>query len=236
MDIKLDWHSIAGVVAPIAPKLGAVLGTVIGSAILPGLGSTIGGGIGDIAGRAIAQSFGVEATPEAVGKAIAEDPRASEKLAQLEQTRGDEILAAAQVEVERLKQQTEQARIAAEDRQSARQFSNDLAAVGSPLTRVQMALAITYTLGIFILLAVFLMRPEVKVSEAAILILGVLTGAAKDIIQFFFGSSASSQGKDATFKQIATDAANKPAAASPSTIGNIVERTVQAVKNGSKHR
>lgn len=93
----MDWRSIAGVVAPIAPKLGAVLGTALGGPF----GSIIGG----LAGNAIAAAFGTEATPEAVGKAIAEDPKATSKLEKLEEARGQEILAQAQVEIERIEQQ-----------------------------------------------------------------------------------------------------------------------------------
>lgn len=95
--MDLDWRSIAGVVAPLAPKLGAVLGTAIGGPF----GSIIGG----LAGSAIAATFGTEATPEAVGKAIAEDPKAGDKLARLEEQRGQEILAQAQAEIARAEQQ-----------------------------------------------------------------------------------------------------------------------------------
>lgn len=97
MAIDLDWRSIAGAVAPIAPKLGAVLGTAIGGPF----GSVIGG----LAGSAIAATFGTDATPEAVGKAIAEDPKASDKLARLEERRGQEILAQAQAEIAKAEQQ-----------------------------------------------------------------------------------------------------------------------------------
>lgn len=93
--MDLDWRSIAGAVAATAPKLGAVLGTVIGG---PG-----GGFIGNLAGTAIAHAFGVEATPQAVGDAIAKDKNAVEKLRILEATRGQEIVSQAQIEIERLK-------------------------------------------------------------------------------------------------------------------------------------
>lgn len=95
--MELDWRSIAGVVAPLAPKLGAVLGTALGGP----LGTVIGG----LAGNAIAAAFGTEATPEAVGKAIAEDPRAAEKLAKLDAQRGEEIIAQAQAEIARYEQE-----------------------------------------------------------------------------------------------------------------------------------
>lgn len=105
MELQFDWQSIAGAVAPIAPKLGAVLGTALGNAAFPGLGGVIGSSVGSLAGSAIAAKLGVEATPQAVGQAIAEDPKAADKLEQLEAERGDEIAAQAQVEIERIRAQ-----------------------------------------------------------------------------------------------------------------------------------
>jgi hypothetical protein len=227
MDIKLDWHSIAGAVAPIAPKLGAVLGTVIGSAILPGLGSTIGGSVGDIAGRAIAAEFGVEATPEAVGQAIAEDPKASDKLAQIEADRGDEILAQAQTEVERLKQQTAQAQIAADDTEHARQAQLSFTDKDS----VPTILSILIVIGFFGACYFFLARPP-TMTEATLsivsLLLGKLSSSFDQVVQYHLGSSAGSRSKDETFKQIATSAASSPAAPTANAISGIVTRAVQA--------
>jgi hypothetical protein len=102
VDVNLDWKSIAGAVAPLAPKLGAVLGAGFGP-----LGSIIGG----LAGNAIAATFGVEATPDAIGRAIAEDPDAAKKLAALDAEKGAAILAQAKVEVARLEQATAQSSV-----------------------------------------------------------------------------------------------------------------------------
>lgn len=96
----MDWKSIAGAVAPFAPTLGKLLGTAFGP-----FGSIVGG----IAGRAIAGAFGVEATPQAVGAAIAKDANAVEKLKILEATRAQEIISEAQVEVARLEASAKQA-------------------------------------------------------------------------------------------------------------------------------
>lgn len=93
-----DWRSIAGAVAPFAPKLGGLLGSAFGP---------IGGVVGSIAGRAIAGAFGVEATPEAVGKAIAQDPKAAARLEKLEAEHADALIAQAQVQVEIAKQSGE---------------------------------------------------------------------------------------------------------------------------------
>jgi outer membrane lipoprotein SlyB len=230
MDIRLDWHSIAGVVAPIAPKLGAVLGTVIGSAILPGLGSTIGGGVGDIAGRAIAAQFGVEATPAAVGKAIAEDPQASDKLAQLEAERGDEIVAQAQIEVERLKQETSRAQIAADDTEHARQAQLSFTDKDSVLGYMPTILSVLIVIGFFGACYFFLARPP-TMTEATLsivsLLLGKLSSSFDQVVQYHLGSSAGSRSKDETFKQIATTAATAVPAPTANAISGIVNRAVQ---------
>jgi hypothetical protein len=233
MDIKLDWHSIAGAVAPIAPKLGAVLGTVIGSAVLPGIGSAIGGSVGDIAGRAIAASFGVEATPEAVGKAIAEDPKANEKLAQIEADRGDEIVAQAQVEIERLKQQTAQAQIAADDTERARQAQLSFTGRGSVLGYMPTILSILIVIGFFAACYFFLARPP-TMTEATLsivsLLLGKLSSSFDQVVQYHLGSSAGSRNKDETFRQIATTAAAAPAAPTAGAISGIVKNAVRAAR------
>jgi hypothetical protein len=95
--MDLDWRSIAGVVAPLAPKLGGLLGT--------SLGGPLGGIAGSIAGNFLASKFGVEPTPEAVGRAIAEDPRAAARLEKLEAEHADALIQQAQVEIARLTQQ-----------------------------------------------------------------------------------------------------------------------------------
>lgn len=61
--MALDWKDLAGTLI----KTGA---PIIGTALLGPLGGTLGG----IAGKLIADALGVEATPEAVEKAIHTDP------------------------------------------------------------------------------------------------------------------------------------------------------------------
>lgn len=90
----MDWSSIAGVVGKFAPTLGELLGSAFGPA-----GSIVGG----IAGRAIANALGVEATPEAVSAALTKDKNAVEKLRILEATKAQQIAAEAQIAVEQIK-------------------------------------------------------------------------------------------------------------------------------------
>lgn len=58
----MDWKAIAGLIAPFAPTAGRFLGGLV-----PFPGASI---VGGLLGDAIAAALGVEATPEAVGKAI----------------------------------------------------------------------------------------------------------------------------------------------------------------------
>ena len=62
----MDWRDVAKAVAPLAPTLGGFLGGFIP---FPG-----GGLAGQMLGNVIAKQFGVEPTPDAVGKAIAASP------------------------------------------------------------------------------------------------------------------------------------------------------------------
>jgi outer membrane lipoprotein SlyB len=225
--INIDWGSIAGTVAPIAPKLGTILGTAIGGLGGP-IGAAIGSGIGGVAGRAIAAKFGVEATPEAVGDAIRNDPKASQKLEELEQERGDALLAEAQVKIEEAKQATEQLRITTADRANARAFAWDPINAQSSTRKFQLAFGGSMVFGFFVILVLFMLRPTTTMNEAFILMLGVLTGVVKDISQFYYGSSASSQQKDTTLRTVALESS-----AEASRVSARVEAgKVAARKNG----
>lgn len=214
----MDWSNIAGAVLPHAPKIGTVLGTIVGGPI----GATIGG----LAGSALAAAFGVEETPEAVGKAIAEDPDAAEKLERLESERGQEIIAAAQVAIEEQKQLTARNRIAAQDTQDARAFALQLAQAGSPLSWGASILATVFTVAFFTLFAVIL-TTELKENQVIMAFVGTLTAGMIQILAYFFGSSAGSRDKDARFENLASQTISRP---NPS-IG-----TIEAIKAAAKGR
>jgi hypothetical protein len=201
--VDLDWKSIAGTVAPLGPKLGAVLGA--------GLGGPLGGIIGGLAGNALAAAFGTEETPEAVGKAIAEDPNAAEKIQRLESEKGQQILAEAQVKIEELKQQTERERISADDTDRARQFTRDLAEVNSPLSWGSSILAIVFTSAFFVVLAIVLVQSDtIKDNPVLLILLGTLTAGMGQILGYFFGSSAGSKNSADRFASLASQVAAQP--------------------------
>lgn len=199
--MELDWKSIAGTVAPLAPKLGAVLGT--------GLGGPLGGIIGGLAGNALAAAFGTEETPEAVGKAIAEDPNAAQKIQQLEADRGEEIRAQAQAKIEELKQQTEQFRIGADDTDRARQAQIQLAGMNSPLSWGSSILATVFTIAFFTLFAVVLTTP-LKENNVMMAFVGTLTAGMIQILGYFFGSSVGSKNSADRFASLASQVAAQP--------------------------
>jgi len=97
MDVSnFNWSSIAGSVTPYAPTIGKLLGGAIGG--------PAGAAIGSAAGSVLASVFKTDATPEAVGAAIANDSKAADKLAKAEEDHADALIAQAQVEIERYKQ------------------------------------------------------------------------------------------------------------------------------------
>lgn len=210
MELNLDWKSIAGTVAPYAPTIGRVLGAGFGP-----VGATIGG----IAGDALASIFNTDPTPEAVGKAIAQDPDAASKLQQLEAERGQEILAQAQVKIEELKQQTAQFQIQADDTDRARQFNLSLAASNSPLSWGASVLATVFTIAFFVVLAIVLTH-DIKENQILLVLLGTLTAGEVQILGYFFGSSAGSKNSADRFANLASAIVDKPNP-SPSVVAAI---------------
>lgn len=200
VDINLDWKSIAGTVAPFAPTIGRVLGAGFGP-----IGSTIGG----IAGDALAAAFNTDPTPEAVGKAIAQDPNAADKLRDLEEARGQEILSQAQVKIEELKQGTAQFQISADDTDRARQFNLRLADVNSPLSWGASILATVFTIAFFVVLSICLTQ-DVKENQILLVLLGTLTAGEVQILGYFFGSSAGSKNNADRFATLAQQIVEKP--------------------------
>lgn len=143
----------------------------------PMLATVVAGPLGGKAVSMIAEKFGVEDTVEAVAKAIAGDPEAAQKLAEIDLA---------------------QFRAEAEDRDSARDREVGMAAAGAtPLAQLVvpiLALGTVATTFLFIAALLFL---EIKTEQQQLIIfaLGYATAAAQQVLSYYFGSSKSSQDK-----------------------------------------
>lgn len=208
----MDWKAVAGKVAGLGLP---ILSTVIGGAIetVPILGSLVDGPalVESVGRKAIAAAFGVDATPEAIDKAIEGKPT-SEVLTTLKGVETglvDKWPELAQLAQALAVESTKTAAIEAEDRQNARTAWEHT----NPLASQQRRLAAVWVIGFFVLMAMILFLniryPEIKLNDVFVLVLGVALGAVKDVNNFFFGSSAGSAAKDATIRQI-TEAAVPP--------------------------
>jgi hypothetical protein len=72
----MDWAAVGKLVAPMAPTIGSLVGGLIP---IP-----MGSFIGEKAGQILAGALGVDATPDAVGNAISNDPLAAQKISAAE--------------------------------------------------------------------------------------------------------------------------------------------------------
>jgi hypothetical protein len=153
--------------------------------IAPTIASCLGG---PLAGLAV----------EAVSKAIGVDPNQVQDTINSGKLTADQIASIQAAEVQ-LKLKAQEMglnfeELAVQDRKSAREMQTTTKSWIPPL------LAIMVTLGFFGILA-GMMTGKVTSSEALMIMLGSLGTAWTGIIAFYFGSSASSQNKDALLHQ-----------------------------------
>ena len=145
--------------------------------LAPAVATAVGGPLGGLAISAIADKFGVSDSVEAVAKAIAGDPEAAQKLAELD-----------------LRQfQAESA-----DRDSARQRESAVAAAGgSSLAQMVVPILALGTVSMtFIFIGILLFKViDTAQQQLVIFALGYATAAAQQVLSYYFGSSKSSQDK-----------------------------------------
>jgi len=153
--------------------------------LVPTIATALGG---PLAGMAV----------EAVGKAFGVAPADAQKLLDSGKMNADQIAMLKQAELELQKQAQELGldfeKLANEDRKSARDMQV------STKSFIPAALAISVTAGFFGIL-VGLMSGKVVAGAEIEIMLGSLGTAWTGIIGFYFGSSASSQRKDALLHQ-----------------------------------
>ena len=145
--------------------------------LAPAVATAVGGPLGGLAISAIADKFGVSDSVEAVAKAIAGDPEAATKLAELD-----------------LRQfQAESA-----DRDSARQRESAVAAAGgSSLAQMVVPILALGTVSMtFVFIGILLFKViDTAQQQLVIFALGYATAAAQQVLSYYFGSSKSSQDK-----------------------------------------
>jgi hypothetical protein len=140
--------------------------------IAPALATAVAGPLGGAAVSAIASKFGVSDSVEAVAKAIAGDPQAAQKLAELE---------------------LEYAKLDAADRDSARKRELEIATSTAAPWYSKMVTPIL-AVGMFLLWAgvnVLLLSSNIPdaMREIVIRMLGSLDAATMLILSYYFGNS-----------------------------------------------
>ena len=149
--------------------------------IAPTIATAIGGPLGGLAYEAVSKVLGI--SQDDAKKMLDDGKLTADQIASVQQA---EI--ALKAKAQELGLDFEQ--LAVQDRKSARDMQTNTHSFIPP------ALAIMVTLGFFGIL-VGLMMETFKTSDALLLMLGSLGTAWTAIMSFYFGSSASSQAKDA---------------------------------------
>lgn len=151
--------------------------------VAPALATAVAGPLGGAAVSMIASKFGVEDTLEAVASAIAGDPDAANKLAEIE---------------------LEFARLDAADRDSARTREAEVAkAGGHPLSQLIVPILAIGTVALtFTFIGILLFKTvETEQQQLVIFALGFTTASAQQVLSYYFGSSKSSQDKTAAMSK-----------------------------------
>ena len=153
--------------------------------IAPTIASCLGGPLAGLAVEAVSKAIGVD--PNAVQDTINSGKLTADQIASIQSA---EI--ALKSKAQEMNLDFEQ--LAVQDRKSARDMQTTTKSFIPPL------LALIITLGFFGIL-VGMMTGKVTSSDALMLLLGSLGTAWTGVISFYFGSSASSQNKDALLHQ-----------------------------------
>jgi hypothetical protein len=172
----MDWKQIGAKIAGAAPILGGLIG------------GPAGAGVGQVV-NLVAGALGIEpdqATPEAVAHQLESDPEALLKLRQLETTHAEELQRIA----------LEQLRVELADRADAR--AREIAITRSTGQRDYQLYILAWLVVVgFGALCAVLMRyavPEGS-SQVVYMLFGSLASGFTLVLQYFFGSSRSSQDK-----------------------------------------
>ena len=153
--------------------------------IAPTIASCLGGPLAGLAVEAVSKAIGVD--PSSVQDTINSGKLSAEQIASIQ-------AAEIQLKAKAQEMNLDFEQLAVQDRKSARDMQNTTKSFIPPL------LALIITLGFFGIL-IGMMTGKVTSSDALMLLLGSLGTAWTGVISFYFGSSASSQNKDALLHQ-----------------------------------
>ena len=153
--------------------------------IAPTIASCLGGPLAGLAVEAVSKAIGVD--PSSVQDTINSGKLSAEQIASIQ-------AAEIQLKAKAQEMNLDFEQLAGQDRKSARDMHTTTKSFIPPL------LALIITLGFFGIL-VGMMTGKVTSSDALMLLLGSLGTAWTGVISFYFGSSASSQNKDALLHQ-----------------------------------
>lgn len=192
----MDWKDIGGQLI----RAGA---PIIGGAIGGPIGGMIGGGLGNI----LANALGVEETPEAVDKAIRETPPdvLTAKLSAAEAEAQAKWPALAEMVKAQEEGRTERFKSGVADNADARDANERLIQTKSPIAWAPVIVTAMVVVGFFIVLYHLLNRPpkiDDNFKDVLLLLLGTLTTAFIQSVQYWLGSSAGSAAKDAAMRDI----------------------------------
>jgi len=169
----MDWEKLVGTITKVAPMLGTIVGGPAGGAV----GTAV---------KLIANTLGVEETPDAIEAEIKANPGALLKLKKIE--------ADNKVELRKLVLEQERMRLA--DVSSARSREVDITKATGKRDVNLYLLAWTLVIGFFGLVGLLCFKTLPADSNGVIFLLfGTLATSFGAVIQYFFGSSKSSSEK-----------------------------------------
>lgn len=177
----MDWSVIGGLVGQAAPTIGGLLGGLI-----PFPGGAI---LGTVAGKVLAEALGVPPTPDAVHTAITTGDPATVNAALIA---ADAKMSA---EVEKFKAQLE-------DVQDARRVGLEYAKVESKIQWAPSVVSIIAVSGFCLFSYMAITRPSGADRDVLMYLLGIWSGAFLTVLNFWLGTSASSQGKSDQIAQL----------------------------------
>lgn len=173
----MDLTNLAAQIAKIgAPILGGALGGPAGAAVA----STIIG--------ALADAFGVPATPEAVGKAIETNPKAADVVAQVEAAQAPAVM--------------DEVNAYLRDVQDARATNLKLVEQGSAIAWAPVVVSVIVLIGFSVLSYLAIYSPPGQ-REVLLFLLGAWSSLATAVVGFWVGSSSGSKDKDALLAALA---------------------------------